>query len=114
MEPTKGDGFLRAVKIFNVVAGILLVVGTATLVGTLIIRASGDRQPDGGSVPQASRDNQVMLLPVPQGSRIVDSTVDGETVLLILETPDDAQLAVAVQLGTGRITTLSPGGDVTP
>ena len=109
MEHLKGDGFLRAVKIFNVVAGILLVVGTATLVGALIIRASGDDEPEATPVQQMDAGHKALQLPAPAGSRIVESHVDGNTVLLILETAEAAQIAIAVELKSGRITTLTPG-----
>lgn len=109
MEHLKGDGFLRAVKIFNVVAGILLVFGTATLVGALIIRASGDDEPEEAPVRQADAGHQALELPAPAGSRIIESHVDGKTVLLILETADAEQIAIAVELDSGRITKLTPG-----
>jgi hypothetical protein len=83
------ERFLGVLKVFVVVAGMLIVAGTVTLVVMLTGRG-------GDSV----RGEQVVT--IPDGMRVVQVGPDGRRMLLLLESGDGAQ-AIAVVEGGRRI-----------
>ena len=104
------DSWIRALKIFCVVGGVVLVAGTATLVWLLVQRR--DAQQAAGPPPPALA--AMLDLPLPEGLRIEQATFDGRHAVLLLRGPDQQQYLALVNPSTGerlsllRITTESP------
>ncbi len=68
------EGWLRWVKVFVVVAGVLIVVGTGTLVALLVARTG--RTPVSLEAPRP--------VAVPPGLTLVDVAPAGDRILLVL------------------------------
>ncbi|MCB1970693.1 MAG: hypothetical protein H6851_13995 [Geminicoccaceae bacterium] len=68
--------FERYVKIFNLVAGILLVGGTAFLIGTVVVRAMGSGD--------AQRTDDATLA-IPAGATLVDTALGDDRLLLTFD-----------------------------
>jgi hypothetical protein len=88
------ESWVRVLKIFVVTAGIVLFVGTATLIG-LLVRGQvhdGDVSPDRRSA----------TLALPAGSRIEQAQLDGSRLLLVLRGTDQQQYLALVNPTTGE------------
>ncbi|MEZ5823790.1 MAG: hypothetical protein R3C97_03305 [Geminicoccaceae bacterium] len=82
MAQDRLGSFERYVKMFNLVAGIILVVGTAFLIGTFVVRAMGKGE-------QATGGDAVLALPAE--ARLVDTAVGDNRLLLTLEASDGSR-----------------------
>jgi hypothetical protein len=91
------DSWIRALKIFCVVGGVVLVVGTATLVWLLVQRREAQQAADPPSAQAAMLD-----LPLPEGLRIEQATFDGRHAVLLLRGPDQQQYLALVNPSTGE------------
>jgi hypothetical protein len=85
------DPFMRMVKIFVVVAGVLLVAGSITLVALLITRGTG-----GGS-RSASFDQTL-----PVKGEILSIETQGDTLAILVE-QDAVRIVVLVDAETGKL-----------
>lgn len=87
------ERFLGVLKVFVVVAGLLIVAGTVTLVVMLTGRSG-----------EAVRGEQVVT--IPGGMRVMQVVPDGRRLLLLLEAEDGAQAIAVVEGGrrTGLLT----------
>lgn len=97
---------MRAVKLFNVVAGILLIGGTLVLVASLIFRKTSDEPVASQSViPQAPLSSalEAIWLDARPGSRIVASELAREHALITTEDADGARQVFVVHLATGTV-----------
>ncbi len=93
------ETWLKALKVFVVVAGILIVLGTATLIWLVVQRGlPKDRtaRPATATVPADGK------LSVPAGMRVASAQLDGDRVLLLLIDGDGAQHLLLVDLATGE------------
>ena len=84
---------VRYVKIFNIVAGILLVGGTIVLVGALLLRSMG------GSDDRAG---ETVTLGVAPGDLLFDSSISEDRLLLAFETPEGGRYLLIVDAETGQ------------
>jgi len=75
------ERFLTLIKIFNVVAGILIIVGVVTLVWLLVQRGTGSSGQVGSALQSA----------IPVDGRIAEMIAAGDHALLLLETPEGGQ-----------------------
>ncbi len=71
------ESLLRAVKLFVVLGGVLLIVGTATLITLLVKRGT---RVAGGEVPAAAAAAAVAL---PPGGEVVQATLAGSELVLL-------------------------------
>lgn len=93
---------IRALKIIVVVMGILIVIGVAVIVVTIVnrLRAMSDAAPPAGFGEVA--------VPVAEGARVTDMTADDGRLLLRLEESGEIRvviidLATGAPLGTVRL-----------
>ena len=100
------DPWIRALKIFVLVAGILVLLGTGTLAWLLVtgaVREPASRpaaappQPTG---PGASAPI-VADLPLPAGAAILDLVSDPERIVLLLRTPGGQDYLAWIDPATG-------------
>ena len=92
------DSWIRALKIFCVVAGVVLVLGTATLVWLLVQR----QQAREAAAPQPPTAGAMGELALPDGLRIEQASLDGSRALLLLRGPDQQQYLALVNPTTGE------------
>ena len=90
------ESWIRALKIFVVVGGIVLVVGTATLVWLLVQRQQerAALRPVGMGV--------VADLRLPAGTRVERAEFDGGRLLLTLRGADEQQYLALVNPASGE------------
>jgi hypothetical protein len=93
------DSWLRVVKLFVVLGGVLLVVGTVVLGTLLVQRAMGQRERAPAALGAAAL---VADLPLPAGSRIEQVALDGPRLLLLLRGPQQQQYLALVNAATGE------------
>ena len=110
MGMAQDDKFLRTVKLFNVVAGILLVLGTLVLVGALIYRASGDDESQTPVSTVADIAPGKILLNAGAKSRITGASSSDGHALITTEDADGKQRVFAVELSTGIIREIAISG----
>lgn len=89
------DRLIRSLKVFVVVAGVVLVLGTGLLVGLLVQRGQGPRDELAAPPPAAG------TLALPAEARISQVLSAGNQLVLLGDGPDGRFLAV-VDLATGR------------
>jgi hypothetical protein len=95
----------RALKILVISLGVVIIAGTAVVVGTIIHRIGergepGDRNaPRGGAAGPAFGD---VRIDVPRGSRIEQSHVVDDRIILRLSTREGATRLLVIDLKTGR------------
>lgn len=94
MAQDRLGSFERYVKLFNLVAGILLVAGTAVLIGTVVVRAmgKGDRQTTGNATLQ-----------LPENTMLIDSALDENRLLLTLEHADGSRFLLIIDSADATI-----------
>ena len=85
------EGWLRAVKAFVVIAGVLIVVGTGTLVALLVARTG----PRPVSLDAPAR------VSIPAGLRLVRASATGDRVLLELVDEEGRPHLLLVDAATG-------------
>jgi len=86
------EGWLKLVKVFVVVAGVVLVVGTALLIGLLVQRAG--RAPADLAAPSPLR--------IPPAMRVEEVTLGGERLLLTLRDSQGVLHLLVVDAASGR------------
>jgi hypothetical protein len=89
------DSWIRALKIFCVVAGIVLVLGTGTLVWLLVQR---QKAREAAAPPPTA----MLDLRLPEGLRIAQTAFDGSRLVLLLDGPDRQQYLALVNPTTGE------------
>lgn len=85
------EGWLRAVKAFVVIAGVLIVLGTGTLVALLVARTG----------PRAVSLEEPRRVALPAGLRLVRASATGDRVLLELVDEHDRPHLLLVDAATG-------------
>ena len=99
------DSLLRAVKLFVVVSGVLIIAGTATLIALMVKR--GTQATD--RAPTAAEPSTVAL---PPGGEVIQASVAGRE-LVLLGRAAQGQFVLVVELASGerrRLVWLAPGG----
>ena len=92
------DSWIRALKIFCIVGGVALVLGTATLIWLLMQRHQA-RQTAAVQPPAVAA---MLDLALPEGLRIEQASFDGRHALLLLQGPDQQQYLALVNPATGE------------
>jgi hypothetical protein len=92
------ESWLKLVKAFVVLGGIVLVFGTVALGWLLVQRATGPRDRPAAAPPAALAGD----VPVPAGSRVEQVALDGSRILLLLRGPDQQQYLALVNAATGE------------
>jgi hypothetical protein len=90
------ESWIKALKVFVVVGAVVLVVGTATLIGLLVQRRAAH---------EAERPAAAGLrgdLALPAGSRIERIELDGTRALLVLRAADQQHYLALVNPATGE------------
>lgn len=100
------DSLLRAVKLFVVVSGVLIIAGTATLIAMMVKRGAqvGER------APTAPVDPATVALP--PGGEIIQASVSGRELVLLGRAPR-GQFVLVAELASGerrRLLWLAPAG----
>lgn len=93
---------MRALRWAVGIMGVLIVVGTVTLVVLVASRATSGSGAGGGSSGVAAAPVTQVVLDEPVGTRIAAASVSGDRVLVRLEGEGPDRLAV-VDLRTGRV-----------
>lgn len=111
------DRFLGLIKVFIVVAGLCLVLGTGALVWMLFNRGgdptvattttpvettppvAGTAAP--GAIAAAETEVHASM-PVPKGAVVIDMRMQGNRALLLLRTPDGDDYLSLIDPATGR------------
>ncbi|MFO1067964.1 MAG: hypothetical protein U1E14_05495 [Geminicoccaceae bacterium] len=90
------ESWIRALKIFVVVGGVVLVLGTGLLFWLLVQRNAAERA--------AARDTATAVaeLALPAGSRIEQVDLDGSRMALLLRGADQQQYLALVNPATGE------------
>jgi len=88
------EGWLRAVKAFVVVAGVLILLGTGTLVALLVARTG----------PRAVSLEAPARVAIPAGLRLVRASATGDRVLLELVDERERLHLLLVDAATGTPT----------
>ncbi|MEG6507411.1 hypothetical protein V6C03_00320 [Methyloligella sp. 2.7D] len=122
--PLEGSTFtprqVRILKIVVVVLGILLVLGFALVVLTIVYQASQMGKDEAAApmeqsrpVPmRASGEGAAYQLPVPPGAKVTGTDLDGNRIAVQLETEEGAEIVV-IDLRHGEIVSrirLAPDG----
>lgn len=87
---------MRALKVLVVVLGVLLVGGTAALIGAIVERA-GQRA---AAAPKTGFDRTVIDLP--EGARVVSTDVTGNLLLVRLALAAGGEELVLIDAGSGE------------
>lgn len=106
------DPWVRALKIFVVLAGIVILVGSATLLW-LLATGLGREAPASAAPPVAAPpvaappvaapvEPVVAELPLPQGAAILDMVSEQDRIVLLLRTPGGQDYLAVVDAATGR------------
>ena len=90
------EAYLRALKVFVVVAGVVLLVGTTVLVWLLLQRPPRDAAPRGAPAPILAE------LPLPAGARIEQMVLDGPRLVLLIRAEQEQQYLALVNPATGE------------
>ena len=99
------ESLLRAVKLFVVVSGVLIILGTATLIALMVKRGT---QAVSDSPPAAAAEVRAAL---PLGGEALQATVAGRDLVLLGRAPE-GQFVLVLELATGerrRLVWLAPG-----
>lgn len=98
---TQNEALLKRIVI---VLGVLLVLGTIGLVIAMILKPSGSTVPgsDLRSIGGVQSDLP-LVLPALEGREIVETTIEGGTLLLRLAGSDGAQEIWVIDMATGDI-----------
>jgi Family of unknown function (DUF6476) len=102
------DTVLKAIKLFVVVAGLLIVGGTATLIW-LLVKRGGDPARPSPAVTAA----EPAGIALPTGGEVTQVTTAGGQLLLLGRSPAEGQFLLVVDLASGerrRLLRLVPAG----
>lgn len=93
---------MRALKTFVIVMGILILAGLGVVVVTIVKRSQ--ERPATAEAPAASAAGVVeeRRVAVPAGSRVVETLVQGERLVLRLSAADGSERLVIVDLTSGE------------
>jgi Family of unknown function (DUF6476) len=89
------DSMLRAVKLFVVVGGVLIIAGTATLIALMVKRGSQVAEP---ATPDPIGPSTVAL---PPGGEVTHASVAGRE-LVLLGRAREGQFVLVVELAGGE------------
>jgi hypothetical protein len=89
------ESLLRAVKLFVVVSGVLIILGTATLIALLVKRGSQVAAED-PPVP-----SEIVQASLPPGGEVVQATIAGRE-LVLLGRASQGQFVLVVALTSGE------------
>lgn len=92
MEP-----WLKVLKVYVVVAGVLLLIGAAVFVYLLLERREADR-----AAETARASAPAQAISVPAGARVVDLRFEQGRALTLLEADDGRSYLMLVDLASGR------------
>ena len=102
-ENAKESIGLRVLKVLVVVMGIMIVVGVAVIVATIVSRLSESAVDAPPSLPtgalQRFEDTQITI---PSGYHVRDMQVDGNRLILRLESESNPVKVLVVDLSTGQ------------
>jgi hypothetical protein len=87
------DSLVKALKIFVVVAGLLIVVGTTALVWVIV---------QGGRNVASLPSRTATTLALPDAARIEQSLAAGNQLVLLGTVPDNRRFLVIIDLTSGR------------
>jgi hypothetical protein len=90
------ESWIRALKIFVVVGGVVLVLGTGLLFWLLVQRNAAER------AAAKETATAVVELAMPAGSRIEQVDLDGSRMALLLRGADQQQYLALVNPATGE------------
>jgi hypothetical protein len=100
------DSLLRAVKLFVVVSGVLIIAGTATLIAMMVKRGTAVAERDAGAPVDPA------TVELPPGAEIIQASVSGRELVLLGRAPR-GQFVVVAGLAGGerrRLLWLAPAG----
>lgn len=97
------DPWVRALKLFVVVAGVVILLGSGALLWLLASRTGRDAAapPSPKAAPPSAAPPVVADLALPQGAAIVDLTTDQDRIVLLLRTPGAQDYLAVVDAATG-------------
>lgn len=104
---------MRAVKLFNVVAGILLIVGSITLVVSLIFREPPKEAAIPAKAPALVQKGALpdqLDLGALAGSQIIASELNSSHALITTQAADGVQQLFLVELASGRVSEIRADG----
>ena len=101
MAAAQDDKFLRAVKLFNVIAGVLIVVGSLVLVTALVLRAGNDEEAAVEETAAALPAGDPIELGLPVESKVLSTQLRGDRALLHVALPSGAERLLAIDLVAG-------------
>jgi hypothetical protein len=103
------DRLLDLVKVFVVVSGILIILGTVTLVWLIASREPDPEpvavsEPSDAPAPEAAlpATEHVGEVAMPAGSVVIETRLDGDRALLLLRGAEGEDYLALVELATGR------------
>jgi hypothetical protein len=89
------DSLLRAVKLFVVVSGVLIIAGTATLIAMMVKRGAHVAE----RPPTAPADPATVALP--PGGEVTQASVAGRELVLLGRAPQ-GQFVIVAELASGE------------
>ncbi|MEE2654562.1 MAG: hypothetical protein VX434_02300 [Pseudomonadota bacterium] len=98
---------MRGLKSLVIGMGFLIVIGLTIVIVTVIKRYSSPdnltlhKSPHGISAPVDGGFGE-RRLPIPQGAKILDTTLDGERIVIILQLVDESQAVLLINAVTGN------------
>jgi hypothetical protein len=108
----------RILKVAVIVMGVMLVIGFAVLIGLIAYRASQPKTPPepiapaGVQVPQAALPQappttistpRALTASIPKGAKHISSTVNGNRLIITLQTPQDGLQLMLFDLHNWRL-----------
>jgi hypothetical protein len=94
--------FFKLLKVFVVVSGVAIILGTVTLIWLLATR--GESEPDPGTAAQ--RVVAAEGIPLPPGAEVSQATLSGSRLVLLGRIPGEGQFVAVVDVGRGELVRL--------
>lgn len=100
--------FFKALKVFVVVAGVAIILGTITLIWLLATRRESEQAP-------AEAVQQLVVpgtVPLPPGAEVTQLALSGSRLVLLGRIPGEGQFVAVVDASSGelvRLLRLAPG-----
>lgn len=96
------DPWVRALKLFVVLAGLVILVGSAALLWLLATGVGGDAPAVAAPPPAAPVPEPVVAdLALPAGAAIVDLVSDRDRIVLLLRSPGAQDYIAVIDAATG-------------
>jgi hypothetical protein len=92
------DSLLRALKVFVVVSGVVIVVGTATLIWLVVKRGANVAT----TAPATAPAGEPGTVDLPPGGEVTQLAVSGSRLVLLGRAPGEGQFVVVVDLASGE------------